>query len=206
MSNPTTVYLPVPVSEKPERDGYYIVIAHEHEAIGVLRFKDEKWTEWYLNIKAWLKPIQVSEESPVSKIIDFVEFHWGSEPLNPAGNMAVLIAQVKKALPADLSRSTYIKQLEDKVSKLEMQNDHLEEGCNERDKELVDLRESYGNVCKTVSELQIQLGNALAEVNRLKKEKENIQPLLRELERIAKVYGYQETVDVINDYNEKQNK
>lgn len=61
-----------------------------------------------------------------------------------------------------------IKELEDKVTKLEMQNDHLEEGCNERDKELVDLREQYSNVCQTVADLQVMYGNAVAELNKLK--------------------------------------
>src|SRR5688572_19266719 len=148
MSNPTTVFIPVPVSEKPTIEGFYTFLCEDSTQMLVM-YKDGEWQTEYLNkYHAWLKPIELQKSTSLQILIHALKHdpeyigRWNSSD----------IADMSKPyLTAELIVSAGIKELEDKVTKLEA-------GCHERDKEFVDLQESYENVCKTVSELQIKLG------------------------------------------------
>jgi hypothetical protein len=154
MSNtPFTVYIPVPVSVKPDKiPNRYLVVHLRGTAVNLAKCQDNgSWIDYISGLPLrkeythWLKKIEITEESPVQELLLKVE-SWVTQKLDytPTETLGQML---ERYLPADVARSAYIKQLES--------------------------------------------------------EKQNIQPLLRELERIAEVYGYQETVDVINNYKSK---
>jgi len=142
MSTPTTVYIPVPVSEKPKEDGYYHIIDQADGELGDAYYYLDG--EWYsseeearedenpdaidLGGYSWLKPVQLSSDSPIQKAIEF----FANKGLDS------VIDKLREHLPEDLYRSARIQQLE-------MQVDHLEEGCNERDKEILQLSQELSN-------------------------------------------------------------
>lgn len=142
MSTPTTVYMPVPVSERPDKEDYY-AYASTVDSFGTAYWTGKEWRYYRhvpdnsveKNIKSWLKPIQISSDSPVQKVIDF--FKHDPEAIG-RWNTSDIVEMLKPFLPADLARTARIQQLE-------MQVDHLEEGCNERDKQIKELEAELKN-------------------------------------------------------------
>jgi len=141
MSN--TVYIPTPVSELPKEDGQYfaiIITSDQYDCYGeVLKVKDGRVSpdlsdNPFYSESHWLKPIEVSGDSPLSTIYhklnsDLKEMK--SVDMNILGRggreyqMSLDIKFISEFLPADLARSAHILHLESQVEKLKAERNKI---------------------------------------------------------------------------------
>jgi hypothetical protein len=147
MSTPTIVYIPVPVSEKPEKDGWYTIVAEN--AIDLSRWFDSErgWdipeTEYAYTY--WLKPVQISSDSPVQKVIDWIQGNSSDiESSNMRAAMQMVADYLKhNNLPADLARSARIQQLEQDVETFK--------------DAMIERNDAYNKSCVRIKELETEL-------------------------------------------------
>ncbi len=128
------VFIPTPVSEKPPKEGYYAYInkiGYYHQAYWI----GDQW-RYYKNVPEpivddevdfWLKPIEVSGDSPVNKIYEKLDELMPGKA--DSHNALLLLKEIKlfaKNLTLeDLARSAHIQNLESQVAQLKAESDTM---------------------------------------------------------------------------------
>jgi hypothetical protein len=118
------VFVPTPVSEKPPKDGWYVMLNANMEILARQDvFKDGQWCNYSgFQDPYYLLTVEVTNDSPVQKIIDRFE------KLGDIANHPVFYGaseEAKKHLSADLARSAHIQQLEQEVQRLRAEREKI---------------------------------------------------------------------------------
>lgn len=116
-------YIERPISEKPEKDDNYFVIAGTEQGGENFRawvqffdgkFQHDKWSP-EVKVLSWLQPVEIIEESPLQKLSTWMDENWTKEEILSDGYLKMFDFEINYHIHADLARSAYIKQLKTPV-------------------------------------------------------------------------------------------
>ena len=155
MSNTTTVYIPTPVSDPPTKSGWYNCYAGD-EFLGQDYFSDGAFPD--KSVTHWLRKVEVTNDSPVQKAIEF--FKHDPESIG-RWNGGDIVEMLRPYLVQDQARSAHIKQLEEdcrlyeaeiKAFQLSLTNadEKIKDLESIRDKQLLDI----AAMAKEISDLK----------------------------------------------------
>lgn len=140
MSNPTTVFIPKPVSEPPKENNNYFVFrdALEISIVDTGHFENGKWDEHHpnpLGLISWLQPIQITEESQIQKAIDYFKYYNNIE----FNREDVIDCLQNTFLEPDLARSCLIRDQQMGIEAQRIALEQLEERVKQLEQERVKI-------------------------------------------------------------------